>query len=99
MGKNIVVYEYVVVNKEWWDNLEKGTRLYFDHDKNGYVYHYESERFNKNDKYECKSITTEDYFISLGVADKGLRTESLAAGPLYGEIELECENCANKLGK
>lgn len=85
MSDNIIVYEYVVVQNAWWDNLERGTRLYYDYDKNGYVYHYESSRTQKNDKYDLSSSTIEDYFISLGVAAKGLRTDCLAAGPVLGE--------------
>lgn len=84
---NKKVYEYVVIDKEWWDNLEKGTRLYYDYVKQGYVYHYETERSNKNGKYELKSITVEDYFISVDSALKSIDSGTLVVGPELGILE------------
>jgi len=80
------VYEYVVV-KDWMDNLDKGTRLYYDYVKQGYVYHYETERSNKNSRYELKSFTSEDYFISIDIANKCIGSENLVAGPELGMLE------------
>jgi len=87
MGERIV-YEYVIVNKEWYDgNLEKGTRLYYDYDKQGYVYHYERESTSKNARSEFKSFVTEDYFVSPAVADVNLQNENLRPGPELGVLE------------
>jgi hypothetical protein len=80
------VYEYVMV-KEWLDNLEKGTRLYFDYDKQGYIYHYETERTYKNNNYDMESFSSEDYFISVDVANRNILNEKLIAGPELGELE------------
>lgn len=88
MGSSLKVYEYVVVS-EWLDDLEKGTRLYYDYDKQGYVYHYESSRTNKNDRYEVSSSTESDYFISVAIADKGITGGRLLPGPELGELVME----------
>jgi hypothetical protein len=86
------IYEYVTVT-EWLDNLEKGTRLYYDYANQGYVYHYESERSTKNSKYTVVSTTTEDYFISVDIAENGIRSGTLVVGPELGALETKCENC------
>lgn len=82
------VYEYIVV-KDWLENLEKGTRLYYDYDKQGYVYHYETERSTRNNKYTMTSTINEDYFISVDIANRGLLNDLLIAGPGLGELEID----------
>ena len=84
---NKLVYEYVVV-KDWLENLEKGTRLYYDYNENGYVYHYEVERTNRNSRCTFSSSTVEDYFISLDIANNGITIGTLIAGPELGEYVL-----------
>jgi hypothetical protein len=80
------IYEYVVVI-DWLDNLEKGTRLYYDYAKHGYVYHYESERSSKNSKYSMKSLTTEDFFIDPNTVEVSISNGVFAPGPELGEFE------------
>lgn len=81
------IYEYVVVKAEWFGGLDKGTRLYYDYDKNGYTYHYESERNETSNRYSSKSFDSTDYFMSLEIVDSQLQTDSLIAGPDLGEFE------------
>lgn len=86
--EGIKVYEYVTVGAEWFGGqLDKGTRLYYDFTKVGYIYHYEFNQITKNDKYESNSEETIDYFISLTVAEKQLRLGNLVPGPEIGMFE------------
>jgi hypothetical protein len=86
-NSNMVIYEYVVIQQEWYVNgLDKGTRLYYDHTKNAYLYHYESERTNKNDKYSSIETEVIDYTLSLSNVDRGIRNGELASGPELGEF-------------
>jgi hypothetical protein len=79
------VYEYLVVNR--FENLEPGTRLYYDYSKRGYLYHYETERTNKTIKCDYKLNTSEDYFIGADLAERSIELGLLSPGPELGEIE------------
>jgi hypothetical protein len=85
------IYEYLIVSAEWFGSLDKGTRLYYDYDKNGYVYHYETESYDKDTRYEKKSVEIIDYFISLGMADHQFRVGCLTAGPELGVLEIKSD--------
>lgn len=87
------IYEYVVVKAEWFGSLDKGTRLYYDYDKNGYVYHYEYEKTEKNSRYNSTSYEEVDYFMSLDVVESNLRADNLVAGPELGILENKCADC------
>jgi hypothetical protein len=88
--ENKKIYEYLIV-AEWFSSLDKGTRLYYDYDRQGYVYHYETESTHKSDKYESKSFETTDYFISLLSAEKSIAKGELTVGPELGELEIPCK--------
>lgn len=87
------VFEYIVT-KDWYDGLEKGTRLYYDHNKQGYVYHYESERTEKNNLGTSTRFTIEDRFISINSATDGIKNDTLTPGPELGELEYKEERYA-----
>ena len=80
------IYEYLIV-KEYFGSLNKGCRLYYYYDKQGYLYHTEYGSCSKSDRYECKEYSTTDYFISIDIADKYLKSEELISGPELGELE------------
>ena len=93
--ENKKIYEYLTVNK-WFGDLDKGTRLYYDFSRQGYVYHYENENtsfsivlFSSNHRYEHKSFNIEDYFINLELADDSIRKELLIVGPELGELDFK----------
>lgn len=82
------VYEYLVVKEDWlYGDLSKGTRLYYDYDKGGYVYHYEREDTHNDNRYQSKSFTSTDYFISLKIAENGMIKDLISVGPELGEFE------------
>jgi hypothetical protein len=83
----IKVYEYVIVNIEWFGSLDKGTRLYYDYDKQGYVYHYESDKKERNSKYEYVYFESNDYLMSVATVEKYLNSGELVPGPEIGELE------------
>jgi len=83
------IYEYIVVARDWFGNLEKGSRLYYDYNRGGYIYFYESERTDKNSRYETKSFETMEYFISPTVSDVYLKNGELIAGPELGMLEFK----------
>lgn len=83
------IYEYITVKAEWFGQLDKGTRLYYDFDKGGYVYHYEYESTNRDLRYVSKSTEVRDYLISVDIAETQLRMDNLIAGPELGELELK----------
>ena len=85
--KSRKVYEYVIVNIDWFGSLDKGTRLYYDYDKQAYVYHYESDKKEKNSKYEYTYFESNDYEMSVEIVDKYLNGGELLAGPEIGELE------------
>jgi hypothetical protein len=85
---SMIVYEYLVIKEDWsYGDLSKGTRLYYDYDKGGYVYHYERDEVHSDDKYSSKSHREENYFISIDLANKGIQREALTVGPELGEFE------------
>lgn len=86
--ENKQIYEYVVVKAEWFGTLDRGTRLYWDYDKQGYTYHYEHSSTDKESRYESKSFETRDYFISIDVAESQIKSENLVAGPDLGVLEI-----------
>jgi len=86
MESKVKVYEYLVA-KEWFGNLEKGTRLYYDHNRQGYVYHYERDDVSNDNRYSYKSVKVEDYFISATLADENIKKGELETGPEIGELE------------
>ena len=89
--ENKKVYEYLTVKAEWFGSLDKGTRLYYAFDKGGYVYHYETESNERDDRYTRKSFETKDYFISVSVAENQIRTDNLIPGPEIGELEFKSD--------
>jgi hypothetical protein len=89
--KSKKVYEYVIVKNDWFGELDKNTRLYYDFDKQGYVYHYEREDSGKSERYESKSYSSHDYFMSAELADINIRKDQLIPGPEIGELEFEPE--------
>jgi len=82
------VYEYVETT-DWMDGLDKGTRLYYDYDQQGYVYHYERESTNKSYWCESKTFTTEDFFVTPLTIEAKIRSGHLKAGPDLGELEIK----------
>ena len=87
--ENKKIYEYLTVKAEWFGSLDRGTRLYYDFDKRGYVYHYESESSDRDERYTRTSFETKDYFISVDIAENQLRIDNLTAGPEIGELEFK----------
>jgi len=80
-----IIYEYLVT-KDWFGSLEKGCRLYYNHNKGGYMYHTEYSSINKGDKYTSYGENSMDYIINLDVADKYLEQGELIAGPVLGGL-------------
>ena len=83
---NKKIYEYLTV-KEWFGDLDKGTRFYYDFSRQGYVYHYENENTSNDYRYEYNSSKTQDYFINLESANDSIRKELLVVGPELGELD------------
>jgi len=87
--ENKQIYEYLIVT-DYFGNLNAKTRLYFDFDENGYVYHYEREdTSDDNDLYKSKSFLSNDYFISIDLADRSIKEGKLTPGPELGEMEYD----------
>jgi paraquat-inducible protein B len=84
---NKQIYEYMVVT-DYLGNLERGTRLYYDYDQQGYVYHYETDRSKKGITHTVKSFISKDYFISVDVAYINMEKGLLTAGPELGILEI-----------
>lgn len=86
------IYEYVTLVAEWYaNNLDKGTRLYYDHTSNSYVYHYEFSQDTSNSKYNSKTFEVTDYSLSLDIVDKNIANGNLEVGPEIGELETNKE--------
>jgi len=82
------IYEYLVTN-DWFGSLEKGTRLYYDYSRGGYVYHYEYESNTKDSRYNCFEVRSTDYFMSVEVAQQYILKGDLITGPALGDLEKE----------
>lgn len=86
------VYEYIVVDKDWFGNLEKGSRLYYDYVKGCYVFHTEYENHSKGDRYESYDRSSTDYYISVEKALHYIENGALEPGPELGELENKKSN-------
>jgi hypothetical protein len=80
------VYEYLIVD-DFFGDLEKGTRLYYDYNKLGYTYHYEYEGTDNNSRYQSSESSVADYYINLDSADRYIYSGELVPGPELGEYE------------
>lgn len=81
------VYEYLVT-KDWFGSLEKGSRLYYDYSKGGYIFHTEYESKSKSNRYESSEFNSADYFISAEIANRYVEIGDLLTGPELGVLEL-----------
>lgn len=84
--ETIKVYEYVTI-VDWYGALEKGTRLYYDHNKQAYTYHNETEHASNTSRYQSKEFSSVDYLISTTAIEKGINDKLFAPGPELGELE------------
>jgi len=80
------IYEYLVTN-DWFGSLEKGTRLYYDYSKGGYVYHYEYESNTKETRYSRYETNFTDYFMPIETAEQYILKGDLTTGPELGNLE------------
>ena len=82
------VYEYLVT-KDWFGALEKGSRLYYDYSKGGYVFHTEFESNSRSDRYESYEHNSTDYFLSVKRAQQYIVNGDLITGPEIGVLEFK----------
>ncbi len=80
------IYEYLTT-ADWFGSLEKGTRLYYNFSRGGYIYHYERTSTSNDERYSSNEFSSYDYFISVDIADEQIRRGALLPGPLLGAIE------------
>jgi len=79
------VYEYVVAN-DYFNSLDKGCRLYYDYNKQAYVYHTEYESTNNTQTYKSHTTESRDVILSVDTVNRSINDGLLTAGPILGTL-------------